>query len=489
MDAVESRYRFSEDLFGFRVEGRERPPVQVLLHPLGLEACYAGEERPGSRERFGFYNFGRLLEFVAGGLLRHWRPQEGWYGVRQWAQRQTARAIARRLREHWQRLLGRADPTVLAVQRAVFAATFGDAPLAAEPELYQDRFLVHDVLHYPAAAVAVRNAWVLCRDLPLARLHHSPQARDLRALAAQMGLPVSIAVTDPEDPDPATQLARLQDWKSLFADTGHAYRSLNRTLMNLPGGVPHRQVCNLRRVHLERPLTRRLELLALVLYAGLRAERDDLGGARADHTHVFTHAPARHLVEAMRRVSAHTRNAMSSRRAGDVRLFVHFLADYPEPHAGSVVGLAERAIRWHRDRQQEQTAALRRSYGAETLTMSPPIPPPDVAELRFLDSVGAVCAEAERMQHCVASYVDLAVQGNCYLFHVNYGGEEATVEVGCEGAVRQAQGPRNQRNRAARWGKRVLSRWAAGFPPALSTYHSARRAIPLGAAPDEDIPF
>ena len=44
--------------------------------------------------------------------------------------------------------------TVRAVQKAVFAATFSDAPLASEPEMYQDRYLVRDILNYPAAAVA-----------------------------------------------------------------------------------------------------------------------------------------------------------------------------------------------------------------------------------------------------------------------------------------------------------------------------------------------
>jgi hypothetical protein len=152
MDAVASRYRFRQELFAFCVEGLDRPPVRVALRPLGLEAAHVGDGLAGACERFGFYNFGKLLEFVTQGLLRAWRPQEGWYGVRQWAQRQTARALARRLRAQWQRLVGHADPTVLAVQRAIFAATFSDAPLAADPQLYREVFLVRDILNYPAAA-------------------------------------------------------------------------------------------------------------------------------------------------------------------------------------------------------------------------------------------------------------------------------------------------------------------------------------------------
>jgi hypothetical protein len=495
MTDVVSRYHIREELFGFRIEGADRPPVAVVFRPTGLEAYHVGETHPEARERFGFFNFGKLLEFVARGLLREWQPVEGWFGIRPWAQQQTARAIARRLREQWQRLLSRADPTVLAVQKAVFAATFGDAPLFNDPALYQDTFLVRDIIHHSAAAIAVRNAWTLCRDLPLRRLRHSGPARELTALAAQMGLRVEMVVGPADEPDSATQLARLADWKALFADTGESYRSLNRTLMHLPGRLPHRQVCHLRFVHLERPLEKRLELLALLLYGSLRSARADTPdwtpfeggpldaplGERADHTHLFQHASARHLREAMSRVADHLRVSLSPRKAGDVRQLVQFLADYPEAHTGNMVGLAERAIRWHRERHQEQLAAVLRHHGHDTLTRRPPIPFPELPEVRFLDTVGAVCAEAEHMQHCVASYIDLAVLGNCFLFHVENQGEEATVEVGCEGRVRQAQGPRNQRNRAARWGKRMLNRWAAGFPS--SGYAAA------GSADLEDIPF
>ncbi len=487
MSAVTSRYQIREHADGFCVEGEDRPPVEVVFRPTGLEVLHLGEAGVAARECFGFFNFGKLLEFVARGLMRDWRPQDGWYGARAWAQQQTARALARRLRELWLRLVSRADPVVVAVHRAIFAATFGDAPLAAEPALYRDRFLVRDVLHYPAAAIAVRNAWKLTRELPLTRLHGSPAARDLRLLARGLGLRLHVDAELLDEPDVATQIERLRDWKALFSDTGHAYRSLNRTLMNLPGRVPHRLVCNLRRVHLERPLDCRLELLAVVLHAGVRADRDE--PVRADHSHLFMHARAGHLREALRRVGDHLRQPLDPRKAADVRQMVQFLADFPQPHAGNVVGLAERAIRWHRDRQQEQMAAMCRHYGAATPTVRPPVPLPEAAgpaEVRFLDTVAAICAEAERMQHCVASYVDLAMQGNCYLFHVRYRGEEATVEVGCEGRVRQSQGPRNQPNRAATWGRRTLGRWARTLP---RPHGAGRRpAFPVVEA-DEEIQF
>lgn len=484
MTTVTSRYRFQDLPEGFSVEGDDRPAVAVLFHPACLEAVCVDAPMPRARERFGFYNFGKLLEFVARGLLRDWQPMDGWYGARAWAQQQTARAIARRLREHWLKLVARADPTVSAVQRAIFAATFGDAPLAAEPALYTNAYLVQDVLRYPACAIAVRNAWTLTRELPVRRLTSSTQAKELQDLARSLGLEVDLQPTTPGDPDVATQLERLADWKALFSPTGTSYRSLNRTLMNLPGRVPHRVVCNLRRTTLERPLEDRLELLVVALYAGLRADREGAGEARADHTHLLQHATREQIKEALRRLADHLRQPLDPRRCRDVRQLVQFVADYPDAHAGNLVGLLDRALRWHRERLEENWTAMRRFYGVDTKTKTPPIALPEVSQVRFLDTVGAVCAEAERMQHCVASYVDLAVQGNCYLFHVSYKGEEATVEVGCEGKVRQAQGPRNRRNRASAWGKRVLKGWAAQLPPGGYTGTLARPGAEV-----DDIPF
>ncbi len=459
-----SRYRFREDPLGFSVEGTDRPPVRVAFLPTGLEAVCVADSSLGSRERFGFFNFGKLLEFVARGLMRDWQPREGWYGARAWAEQQTARAIARPVRELWLKLVERADPMVAAVQKAVFAATFSDAPLASEPELYCDRYLVQDVLHYPAAAIALRNAWALTRELPLARLRTSGPAQELRKLAQGLGVTLHLGASIRDNPTLAVQLERLRDWRSLFSHTGYDYRSLNRTLMNLPGRVPHRLVCNLRRVSLERPLGSRLELLCVVLYSGIRAERDGPLDC-ADHSRVFQHARVEQIKEAMERVARHLRQPLEPRKSAHVRQMVQFLSDYPESHAGNVVGMAERAIRWHRKQQHEQTMAMRQYYGGQTTVLPPPIDLPDAPAVSFLSTVAAICTEAEQMQHCVASYIDLAVRGNCYLFHVRHKGEEATIEVGCEGRVRQAQGPRNQRNAAAVWGKRVLARWAAKLPP------------------------
>jgi hypothetical protein len=60
------------------------------------------------------------------------------------------------------------------------------------------------------------------------------------------------------------------------------------------------------------------------------------------------------------------------------------------------------------------------------------------------------------------------------------------VEVGCEGKVRQSQGPRNQRNQATAWGRRLLGRWARQLPALDFT---GRRPVFANAEEDEEIPF
>jgi PcfJ-like protein len=98
-------------------------------------------------------------------------------------------------------------------------------------------------------------------------------------------------------------------------------------------------------------------------------------------------------------------------------------------------------------------------FGEHRATGRPPIPLPGQPNVVFLDTVGAVTREGERMHHCIASYIPRAVAGNCFLFHVDYAGEQASVEVNPWGQVTQAFGPSNKRNVAAQWGRRVLGSW------------------------------
>jgi PcfJ-like protein len=207
-----------------------------------------------------------------------------------------------------------------------------------------------------------------------------------------------------------------------------------------------------------RPIISRLELIVTIL----------AGYQRSRNFRVFAHATSEQIQKAIRTVSRFLFPDVplqyNPRRAADVASVVRFLDDYPEVHQGNIVGLANKAIRWHRrDRQEEVQRQARDELGESTPTAKPPVQLPDIPGVRFLATVGEVVDEGKRMNHCVASYAKKAKEGLTYLFHIDHEGDEATIEVCPQGVVLQAQGPKNVKNKATAYGTRVLSAWAGQF--------------------------
>ncbi len=93
----------------------------------------------------------------------------------------------------------------------------------------------------------------------------------------------------------------------------------------------------------------------------------------------------------------------------------------------------------------------------------PNVVPPYLEEMeqldgvRFLRTVGEVYDEGEHMQHCVRIYSSSAVQGNCFLFHVNHTGYEATVMVTDRHEIVQCYGPENVINQATYYARAVMN--------------------------------
>src|SRR5262249_44142676 len=150
------------------------------------------------------------------------------------------------------------------------------------------------------------------------------------------------------------------------------------------GGVPARLLTELRKFVMPRPITNRLELLATLLAAG-----------RSRHFKVFAFASAKDIAEAMRRVSRSLHEELRPRRWREVGSVVQYLHDFPETHNGTIVGLTDKAIRWHRDCQHEVIKKVICELGESTPLAKPSVPLPDVAGVRFLATVGDVCNEAE----------------------------------------------------------------------------------------------
>lgn len=473
-----SCYVFDEGADFFRVRSYGRKNVLVMLKPTYLLVKIAGND-----DRFdttlGFYEYRELCKAIFEGLFQGWvspqghvlgDPEKSPYWLRPWLQKRIGTALGKRIHRQWKRLLTQVDPLVLAVHRKVFAATMGCCDLVMDEELYHhNKYIIKDILRYRAAAIAVANADDLVEDMARRVVAHSPetarlqeQLRQLVARAKDCGLSCGHYGHEFEfhpDRRPATldSLTAMENWRGLFSYSGRPYRSLNRTLMNLPGGVPHKLVANLTDWRLERPYVKRLELTTLLLFGELALQH-------RHNTHVFEHARAPQIKEAMRRVANHTRNDLSARHTKDIGLMVGFLADYPGEHTGNIVGLADASIRWHRVDMARVVASTAKRLGPDTKTALPPIPLPKIDGVSFLSTVEEVCREGQQMSHCIASYAKIAIEGSCYLFHAEHNSDKATIELGPDGQVIQVHGPNNRRNGAGAWARRVLNRWGQDFP-------------------------
>ena len=392
--------------------GGQRLPVRLVRDQYGLVV-----ESVGHTKTFNFFSFTHILSCMVHGLMskRQGRfPGGADDKLTERAIQQTMWVLGKRIRSEWERLVEQADPTVLGVHRTVYSAAFNrEVPLLVRPRLYREPYLVKDITSYRAAAVA---AWA-CGTL-----------------------------------DDEEAIQKLTNWREVFSPAG-SYRELNRTLMNLPGSVPPCLLCTLNTVLLPRPITNRLELITF-----LCAGRRQPGRCR-----VFAFATADQIKEAMKRISTHIHRNLSPRRTKDITQAVGFLRDYPDDHRGNIVGLANKAIRWHRECWREQAEEATSHLSDNTLTAVPPIPLPQVDGIRFLATVGDLCNESNTMQHCIGYYAERARDGECFLFHVEHEGEQASVEVSPCGFVVQAQGPSNSQNRATEWGRNVLGNWAVGM--------------------------
>lgn len=171
------RYTTRELPHGFLLERQGSPPLKVTLLPAALLA-----EADGERKHFGLYSYSALAEWASDYWISHWEQPVGKRYAWRWVRECMVKAIRKHLHAPWQQLLQRADPLVVAVHRAIFAATFSEAPIATSEALYRDQYLVHDILHYRAAAIAARHVDSLGTRVVKQRLLNSPEADALRAV-------------------------------------------------------------------------------------------------------------------------------------------------------------------------------------------------------------------------------------------------------------------------------------------------------------------
>ena len=462
------------DVDGVWIWAADRNPVFVAYTPWGFTVTARAQTDPMDpvdvvTRSFGLFEWYSLAQHVAEMLMHYWRippgPEPRFY-IRSWAEKRCRIAILTRLQTRWRQHVERVDPQMRDVQRSVFAATMQHARITEMPALYERPYIAKDIINYRAAAAAALHIRHLSEIRAVRIAKRSKAAVALKRMAYKMGLWCHVNLgTDCENDEAQIRidLEALENWPALFSPTGQPYRSLNRTLMNLPGNIPPGLLLNLAKVTLERPIFERRELLLLLIAVDLQSRRHPVPVPFRD-LRIFMFSKVPQIKRAVQLIARSTGNALSSNRTRDLMFLARYLADYPEVHRGNLVGLTKKAVKWHRDIYDRDLNEKLDALGRSAKTSLPPIPLPDLPGVRFLDNVEAVAEEGVKMRHCAISYTDDAVNGFAYLFHVEHDGELATVEVGHDGKVRQAQGPRNRRNRAADWGKRVLARWARDFP-------------------------
>jgi len=460
---------FTAGAQGFRINHLYRYPVSVELQPWLF--VVSNDAQPP--QQCSLYDGPRLTALIARSLLGVDAPPVDTANVLAKRATQVEHKIQADVYAQRWRLLANVDPLVHQIHYRVGRIAGRVSPLAGSGAFYENRYLVRDVLNYRAAAIAfayldseLSRRWFDTRPSNVGSFSPWERVRVKACNAPASDLPA--AVQQPQGGPPAldsveAQLAAMSQWRGLFSPTGAPYRSLNRTLMNLPEEVPPDLVCQLNRIRLERPITNRLELTMLLLRAS--APEDANPEAAQSQLRIFHHATAGEIECAIRRIAAATDRQLSSRRLEDLRFVIKYLGDYPEPHGGNLSGLAEQALRWHHHaherRARERVVA---NLGGEAKpTARPPIPLPKILGVTFLSTVGAIVAEGARMKHCIATRAADAVKGRCFLFHIDFRGERASVEVSAAGEVVDAEGPGNTDNEAARWGALRLRRWAAGL--------------------------
>ena len=451
-----SRYKIKERDDGFVISGEDRVTTHVKMRETGIDVWHGNPTNRTRTPPFGLFQYYDMTKYIAGTLMREWRTKEDRANgspptnlgrnqkIKEWAVRQTGKAIGKMVHAQWKRLLDKANPGILDVQRAVFAVSFRcNYDLRTNPNhvAYRDRWLHSDVLNYRAAAAA---------------LHWYRGAPEL-----------------------------LGNWMELYSPPQGrgTYRALRRTLMNLPGGVPCMMLENFQAAELPRAIFDRVELIATLTAATRLPIYDPIIDGTyhqgqwqevRDKFELVAMTPRHKLIKAMdvvydsdleiRDMSKSPASPARYRKAGVISRAINHILDCPGV-ASSLVRQARDSIDYHRHfyRPMQQLYHGYTTFDRSREVALPPIELPDDPRITFLRTVGDIHAEGERMKHCVAGYDMYAVGGNSYLFHVEYNGEQATIEVKPQGYVNGASGPCNTQNYAVEYGKSVLGKWAQGL--------------------------
>jgi hypothetical protein len=475
------------DGFSISQDGKLLAEVWERTYRLSLRSPYLRAE-DCCEQSFGFFEQSRLLEHIA--KIAVWAKRHRYWEappwLRVWLRTQARRALAKRVSAERKRLLERVSEPVRDVQRAVFSVSFQAPTAVLQPDLYEHPFVVRDICRYRAAASAVYDADHLVRrkrregvtSSNVVRGLHLSLGATLRRIDEQ--LPHSQMGT-PEDVPHVVEA--LHDWMALYTLRDRAYRSLRRTLANLPGNVPPRSLRGLQSVELKRPIKQRSPLILFCCVAP---------AISPEHWHLLQNASTADVRRCLETLSRVIQRPLQLRRIRDLRDAASYLIDGLDRRPNSLIHWANIAGRWHRHRRQAAAREASRELGDDTLTRRPPIELPDDQGIRFLGTVGDVCEAADHFANCLGLHARDAIRGERFFFVIERDRETAVAEVLADGTVGQSLGARNLPNRAGNYGRRRLEQWCQAWPadyqplPAVSELDLFRRpALPAPETLDD----
>ena len=469
---------------GFNVMHKFNPVIRITLHPSCLEAKRVIDIYP---KKFGFYDTHKLTDWIVRTVITDnvqcpeiplWHSDGTYFDIDSKLLREFRKELTEPIGIELKRLRRKINPKILQVQK-ILSNIRNEEKIRLElyEKFYENKYLIMDVMRYRACRIAVKHGRLFnsknlkyifekdVRDNPDENLYlpgilTTEEIEERKAMIKEekeRNLELNDFISYAVD--------NLEDWMSLYSYDRSSYTSLNRTLMNLPLFIPSNMPVYLKYIKLEKPLTQRTEFLLSTLYAQT-LENFDL--INSNHTlwlnhKIFFNSNAGQILKALKLVSEHTHTNHDGRMESDLINMVYFLWDYPYEHKGNIVSLAGKAIKWHRDIEEGKAMEKIIDISKDRKTSLPPILLPDEKGITFLSSINKIILEGRNMNHCIAHYTEKAVDGLSYLFHVEYMGEMASVEISRNGKVRQSLGPGNCRNRASEWGNEILSKWGKGF--------------------------
>lgn len=517
-----SRYTIEEHPRGFIVSSPGRVTTYVTLRDdyqffiTKIEGLDQNAEDIGTK--VGPYNFRSLLAHIVEVLISEYkrpdnkipeklrnRRNDGYVPLplKKWLHKNIQIALNHRIHEQWVRLIALIPDQINSLAKAMFRSTLSFNQLAIDPILYEDHpYLVKDLTNYFSAnAMFTYGTEYYLRMSPemieryggpIKKINYNSVSSEVfnsyKVLVYISRYNVYTHESDYVNLSHDDYFSLMENWRLLYSYNQKPYRALDITLDNASNISGKLLSKILPYICLERPIYERLELTALIAaYERLHnmGVAQDFYIKQGDYRHrqdtenklhnanLFQHATVAQIKTLMERIGNHViHSPYNHRKIAQVLSAVSYVLDYPEKHRGNIVGLADKAIEWHRDLQARMEENRRKNSDPNTLNGLPPIPLPEDEHIRFLAKVGDLYDESDLMKHCVYSYASYTVRGHSFIFHVEKDGDIATIEINGRGELVQSHGIHNRSaslvnpkkiNAAILYGKKVLSAWGKKF--------------------------